>query len=73
VSNTLNNFAEHVIVIKLLKGPLSFNIFFLKRVILYYLVNSLVIVSNLYLSVKLYIIKLKLFVFIGIILDFICF
>jgi hypothetical protein len=68
----LNNLVEHVIVVKFFKRLLGFNVL-LKKAIFYCLVNSLIIVNFLYLSVKLYIIKLKLFAFVGIILDLVCF
>jgi hypothetical protein len=68
----LNNLAEYVIVVKFLRGLLSLNVF-LKRAILYCLTNNLVMVSVLYLSVKLYIIKLKLFAFVSIMLDLVYF
>jgi hypothetical protein len=70
--NTLNNLAKYVTVVKFLKGLLSLNIF-LEKAILYRLANSLIIVNVLCLSVKLYIIKLKLSAFVNIILDLICF
>jgi hypothetical protein len=70
VFNTLNNLIKHVIVVKFLKRLLSLNVF--KKATLYYLVNSLIIVSVLCLSVKLYIIKLKLSAFVGIVLNLIC-
>jgi hypothetical protein len=68
----LNNLIKHIIIVKFFKGLLSLNIF-LKKAILYCLANSLVIISVLCLSVKLYIIKLKLFAFISITLNLICF
>jgi hypothetical protein len=70
VSNTLNNLIKYVIVVKFLKRLLSLNVF--KKATLYCLVNSLIIVSVLCLSVKLYIIKLKLSAFVGIVLNLIC-
>jgi hypothetical protein len=68
----LNNLVKHVIIIKFLKRLLSLNVF-LKKAILYRLANSLIMVDVLRLSVKLYVIKLKLSAFISIMLDLICF
>jgi hypothetical protein len=68
----LNNLVKYVIVIKFLKKLLSLNVF-LEKAILYCLVNSLVIVSVLRLSIKLYVIKLKLSAFVSITLDLVCF
>jgi hypothetical protein len=70
--NTLNNLVKHIIIVKFLRGLLGLNVF-LKKVILYRLANSLVIISVLRLSVKLYVIKLKLFAFVSIMLNLICF
>jgi hypothetical protein len=72
VFNTLNNLIKHVIIVKFFRGLLGFNVF-KKKAILYCLANSLVIVNVLCLSVKLYIIKLKFFALVNIMLDLICF
>jgi hypothetical protein len=72
VSNTLNNLVEHVTIVKFLRGLLGLDVF-LKRAILYRLANSLVMINVLCLSVKLYVIKLKLSAFISIVLDLVCF
>jgi hypothetical protein len=72
VSNILNNLIKHVIIVKFLKELLGLNIF-LEKAILYCLVNSLIIVNVLRLSVKLYVIKLKLFVFVGIMFNLVYF
>jgi hypothetical protein len=68
----LNNFVKYIIIVKFFKRLLSFK-FFLKKAIFYCLANNLIIVNVLRLSVKLYIIKLKLFAFIGIMFNLIYF